>query len=766
MLWKLVKNDLRHQPLQTFNIAFFIFLAVTFLATASQLTVHLTNSINQLVTSAKTPHILQMHTGDLNRKRLEEFVEKHQEISDYQVLNFLNIDNAELSINGHSLKDSVYDNGFSVQSPRFDFLQDLDGQLIEAEPGQVYVPIFYYISKQMKLGDRLTIGDRALEVVGFVRDSQMNSSLSVSRRFVISQEDYDVLEQMGSVEYLIEFRLHDLADSSKIETAYNQAGLEADGPPLLTYTLFQLINAFSDGMTILALIVISLLIILIALFSIRLTLLAKLEEDYRELSILKAIGIPLRNIQRLFLSKYLVVAGLASSLGFLASFGVKQPLLVNMKIFFGESQATIWTYLLALAISLLVFSIIAFSMGRLAKQLKYLSLNPDQIHEREVLSPRFGSLPHILQLALADLWARKKIYTTMLSVFVLSLFVVLLPMSIYSTISHPSFINYLGLGNYDIRVDLSQISGKEKEVEQLISELETDPLIQKISVYRSYMLDYKTETGNKQKLWVDTGNQKDFSIKYIKGHAPTTDDQISLSKLRADDMEKKVGDQIPMLINGQEKNITISGIYSDLTNGGKTAKASFPVEHQEAVWIIIPITLKTETSSQDFIKAYQDRYTFAKFSDIESYRNQIFGSTIQMVSTISWWAFAGAIFLVLLITSLFIRMLFIKDLSQTALLKAIGFSNKQIQWQYVITSSLILILSLVIGNFFALTVGDSLASLLLSTIGIAGVTFIHNPLLTLLLVPLSILTASLLATRVAISDLHYFNISQLIKEDN
>ncbi len=66
MLWKLVKNDLRHQPLQTFNIAFFIFLAVTFLATASQLTVHLTNSINQLVTSAKTPHILQMHTGDLN----------------------------------------------------------------------------------------------------------------------------------------------------------------------------------------------------------------------------------------------------------------------------------------------------------------------------------------------------------------------------------------------------------------------------------------------------------------------------------------------------------------------------------------------------------------------------------------------------------------------------------------------------------------------------------------------------------------------------
>lgn len=77
-------------------------------------------------------------------------VEKHQEISDYQILNFLNIDNADLAVNGTSLKDSVYDNGFSVQSPNFDFLQDLDGQLIEAKVGQVYVPIFYYTSGQMK----------------------------------------------------------------------------------------------------------------------------------------------------------------------------------------------------------------------------------------------------------------------------------------------------------------------------------------------------------------------------------------------------------------------------------------------------------------------------------------------------------------------------------------------------------------------------------------------------------------------------------------
>lgn len=764
MLWKLVKNDLRHQLLQTFNIAFFIFLAVTFLATAGQLTIHLTDSVNQLIKIAKTPHILQMHTGELDRDRLQDFVNKHEAISEYQVLNFLNIDNADLTINGNSLKDSVYDNGFSVQSPRFDFLQDLNGELIQAKKGQVYVPIFYYINGQMKLGDTLTIGDLNLEVTGFVRDSQMNSSLSVSRRFVISQIDYEAISGLGSLEYLIEFRLHDLADSATIETAYSQAGLESDGPPMITYALFQLINAFSDGMVILSLIMISILIILIALFCIRLTLLAKLEEDYRELAILKAIGIPLKDIKRLFLGKYLLVAASSSLLGFLASFLVKQPLLANMKIYFGETASSIWTYLLALAMTILVFLIIAASMNRLAQQLKHLSLHPAQVEEKELLSPRLSLLPRMLRLPLADLWARKKIYGTMLLVFVLSLFMVLLPLSIHSTISHPSFIRYLGLGNYDVRVDLSQISGKEKEVEQLISELEADPAIQKMSVYRSYMLDYKADTGQIQRLWVDIGHQKDFSIQYIQGHAPSAEDEISLSKLRSDELKKKVGDQMTLQVNGQEKKVTISGIYSDLTNGGKTAKASFPVKNQETIWVIIPVTLNAGKTEQDLIEKYQDRYSFAKFSDIESYRQQIFGSTIKMIASISWWAFVGTIFLVFLITGLFIRMLYLKDLSQTALLKALGFSNREIQAQYLLSSAIICIISLLLGNLFALTIGNQLGATILSFIGVAGVSFIQNPVFNLLLIPLTLLITSLLATKLAISDLQLLKISDLLKE--
>lgn len=765
MYWKLLKNDIKHNLVQTINIAFFIVLSVAFLAAAGQLAVQLTSSINHLFETAKTPHILQMHTGDINQKRLQKFVASHSEIEDYQILNFLNVDNALLAFNGKSLKDSVYDNGFSTQSPRFDYLLDLKGDLIKAEKGQVYVPIFYATSGLVKKGDRLTIGSHALKVAGFVRDSQMNSSLSVSRRFIINQADYDAIEKQGELEYLIEFRLNDLSKTSAIETAYSQAGLEADGPPLMTYTLFQIVNAFSDGITILVMTLISFLVIGISLLCIRLMLLAKFEEDYRELAVLKAIGIPLADIKKIFLSKYLFIAALSSFIGFLLSFLIKRPFLNNMKMFFGEADESILPSLVAFLLALLIFLIIYISMRRLSRRLKDLSLNPNQVQEKESSPKYLSNWNRTLRLAVSDLLARSKIYRTMILVFILSIFVLTVPMSIYSTISNKSFVNYLGIGSYDVRVDLSQISGKDDDIQKLIHQLQKDKQIQKFDVFRSKMASYQTASGATEKIWLDFGNQNSFPIQYLSGRAPRGEKEISLSKLKADDLSKEKGDQMTLMVDGKERKVTVSGIFSDLTNGGKTARAAFKTDDSNVIWMIMPIKLKNGVSVKTFINRYQTAYPFAKFSDVNTYLKQIFGNTIAMVQTITWVAFTASVFLIFLITTLFIRMLYLKDQGQNALLKAIGFTNRDIYRQYVIKAAIILALGLLIGNLLAVTLGDWLGAALLSMIGISGIDFIRNPLFTYLLVPLAMLLSTFLATYLGIRGLKTTNISQLLKED-
>jgi putative ABC transport system permease protein len=110
----------------------------------------------------------------------------------------------------------------------------------------------------------------------------MQPLLSSSKRFLVSQNDFAALQPFGSVEYLIEFRLHDLDSLGAFETAYTAAGLEANGPTL-TYPLFRMFNGLSDGLMIAVILLISALVIAIAFLCIRFTLLAKIEDDYREI---------------------------------------------------------------------------------------------------------------------------------------------------------------------------------------------------------------------------------------------------------------------------------------------------------------------------------------------------------------------------------------------------------------------------------------------------------------------------------------------------
>ncbi len=765
MYRKLLKNDITNNIFQSLNIAFFIMLSVAFLSAAGQLTVQLTTSIEHLFQTAKTPHLLQMHTGEIDLVRMREFVSSHPEIETFQVLDFLNIDNALLSFNDNSLKDSVYDNGFSVQSPEFDYLLDLKDEIIQTKAGEVYVPIFYSTAGLAKEGDILHIGNYSLRVAGFVRDSQMNSSLSVSRRFIIHPSDYDKIKEYGTTEYLIEFRLKDLQHLSKIENAYSNAGLESDGPPFLTYPLFRIVNAFSDGISIVALLLISMLIISISLLCIRLTLLAKLEEDYRELAVLKALGIPLADIKKIFLCKYLFIAAVASFVGFLLSFVIKQPLLNNMKMFFGETKASIGIYVVGASLSLLVFLIICLSMNRLAKKLKDLQLNPAFDNQKEGKHLSLSALPQSLLPAISDLLARKKIYSTMIVVLILSIFVLTIPMSIYSTISNRDFVNYLGLGSYDIRIDLAQIAGKEKDIDGLISQLEKDDAIAKFDIVTAKMVDYQNESGETYKLWVDFGNQENFPIKYIDGKAPASDDEISISKLKANELSKKVGDKLILNIDGKEKIMNISGIFSDITNGGKTAKAIFDADSPDTIWMIVRIDLKENIAAKDFIGQYQSQYAFAKFSDAQTYLEQIFGNTISMVKRITSVAFFASILLIFLIAFLFVKMLYLKDLGQNALLKAIGFTNREIRNQYFLKSAIILAVGLLIGNLLSVTLGDSMGSGILSLIGIAGVRFVRNPLFIYFIVPLAMLFSTMLATHLGISGLQHIDIAQWLKED-
>ena len=220
--------------------ALFVALAATLVSLAVILALNLAGALDRLMVQAETPHFMQMHSGPLDTEPVNRFVSQHEAVDRYQILEFLNIDNSEIELNGHSLISSTQDNGFSTQSGAFDYLLDLDGAVITPAGGEIYVPVCYMQEAAMKTGDIVSVCGIPFRTAGFLRDSQMNSMLSSSKRFLVSPQDFERLRSLGTMEHLIEFRLKDLSALDAFAADYTAAGLPSSGPAV-TYPLFRLL---------------------------------------------------------------------------------------------------------------------------------------------------------------------------------------------------------------------------------------------------------------------------------------------------------------------------------------------------------------------------------------------------------------------------------------------------------------------------------------------------------------------------------------------
>jgi len=772
MYYKIIRNDIAKSKLISLTTMIFVAVAAMLVALSAILVVNLSSGLDTLMKQAKTPHFMQMHIGDIDTTRLQEFATKNSNVEDFQVLEFLNMDGSQITIGNRSFASNVQDNGFSIQSEKFDYLLDLDGNIINAADGELYVPLRYMKDNDIKVGDKATISGKPFTVAGFLRDSQMNSMLSSSKRFLISKDDYAALQNLGRTEYLIEFRLKDLSKLSAFETAYTSAGLEANGPTI-TYPLFKMLNALTDGLMIAIILGVSLLVVAIAFMCIRFTLLAKIEEDYREIGVMKAIGLPVVDIKKIYLAKYAAIAAIGSVIGFLCSLLLKGLLLENIRLYMGESGNSFIALLFGIAGIALVFLAMVTYVNRVLKRFRKISaaeaIRFGTSQEQKINTKKFYLSSNRLFntnifLGIKDVLARKKLYTTMLTVLVMSAFIIIVPLNLYNTISSNNFIKYMGIGNYDMRIDVQQTENIAYKTKQILDAINNDNSIAKHTVLTTKSFKAKMEDGTQQNIKIELGDHSIFPIEYSTGRAPASQHEMALSALNADELSKKIGDSITLIIAGKEKNFTISGIYSDITNGGKTAKAMFADHSTNIMWTVFCLELSDKALMEDRMTAYASQFPYAKIAAIHDYVFQTFGSTIDAVGKASRTAIAVALFIAVLVTMLFMKMLVAKDRYAIAVMKALGFTNADIAVQYAARSVFVLIIGIVIGTLLANTLGGLLAGAVISSFGASSFTFSVNPIAAYLLCPLLMSCSVLLATILSTSGAGKIKISDHIKE--
>lgn len=268
-------------------------------------------------------------------------------------------------------------------------------------------------------------------------------------------------------------------------------------------------------------------------------------------------------------------------------------------------------------------------------------------------------------------------------------------------------------------------------------------------------------------LHIDCGDNAGNELQYLSGRAPDKGNEIAISYLNADKIEKETGDVMVLFFDDKEQEFVISGIYQDVTSGGYTAKSKFDFSGLTAEKYTFSVNLndnvEVEKKADEWSKILG---VGVRIDPMEEFINQTLGGVVKQLRTMVFAIIIIGACLAMLITVLFLKLRLAKDLSEIAVLKAVGFSEQDIKQQYMIKIGCVSITGILAGIILTDVLGEKIVNLALSIaeLGIKRVELIVNPVIEYILCPLFLLMLILLVTWIVMKTIKKFNITSIINQ--
>jgi len=767
MLTRLLKADLARGTVVAATLTALIALASMLMSAGTSLVVDSLAATSRLSTQAKLPDLVQMHAGTVDSETIDQWAATRSDIADHEVIKTLPVPRQELTINGRNQSESYNEPAFVTSPKRLDLLLDDQGNPVDPKPGEVVLPIHYRAIEAANVGDTVTVtaGDRTttLKVVGFARDAQMNAAMIPSKRLVISSEDFSTLEQqIAEPEYLIEFILADGARPGSVINSYKEeAGLPSNGQDL-SASMIELANSLNTMLIVAVALVVAIVLAVVAMLALRYTVLAAIESDLAQIAVLKAIGAPHSRIRSLYVIKYLALSAVGAIIGYAAGQPLAAQLEAPTTLYLGTPPRTVWSVgIPILAVLVLAAIIVGFTWLSLRRVGRISTIEALHSGTSASLRPRrqrwrLSSVRRLpVQVWLGAREALRPSNALLLGVLALCTFTMVLPTNVSTTLSNPQVATYLGVGQADLRID---VRTGVQDLATVEKEIDSDPRVTRHTTVlrRSYKMS--TSRGGWEPVIIDIGNHGAFPMKYISGHRPTTDDEVSLSYSQAKATGAKEGSTVTVQTADGDKDLTVTGVYQDITNNGKTAKATFD-DGAPALWQVIYADTHSTDQASAFARDLNEKYPGVQAIGMNQYASQFFGATGSQVHRITMMACAIALGLSFLITVLFTVLIVSRERPQLGVLLALGCTRGAIARQYLIRFGVLALTGIALGLLGSFTLGASAIGAVMSSRGAPDPQLLPNPWLVGLLLPGALLATVIGAVALALRRLRTMSLS-------
>ncbi len=703
MFRKILGNDLKRKKSMNFIILIFVVLATTFISGAVQNISVVISGIDYYLEQANVSDFFMLAIGNSeeNDRQIKEFLKTEDNVTDYRVEELLLAD---------KLQDEDRDNlDYSntciinrVEGSPQNFFDDDNKKIEEIQKGEVYLSRALARDLSLEIGDTIYVKYDEdtylkLKIGGYAKDALMGSDLMGTKRILVGMEDYYTLEQ-GSL--MVSNMYH--VDSDDVKTFQTDYGKQSFAVSFGCDKTTVKVTYLLDIVIALIVLVVSIGLVCITMIMLRFTISFTVKEEYEQIGVMKAIGIPEPGIRGLYIVKYVAIAVLGAGVGCICSvpFGKQMLSSVTQNIFVENSGTNVaMNVLVSVLVAAIVVGFAYLSTKPVKKMNPMTALRDGMEGESFAKTGKIGltkgKLSATSSMALNDIFSECRRYVILFLTSLMGIWLLLMVVNTVATLQSDRTAVWFGLVRSDFVME-DESTGTWKSIEEAEEYLEQVKEV--FNVNNIETKDLRLELNSNVKVEKGEAAYKILSLQsvggsaevyqYEEGTAPIEENEIAMAHGIASKMNVSVGDKVIVTASEEEKEYIVSALYQSMNNMGEVIRFSekAKVNYNSSYGSLgMEITMKDTLSKDEkeqVRKKIEKMYPDAKVSTMGEYIEEMLGGTVSQVGELKGVLFFLVTVINVLVVVLLEKMFLLREKREIATMKAIGFSdNALIVWQ-------------------------------------------------------------------------------------
>lgn len=720
MYFGILKKDLYQKKAMNIIVLMFIILATMFVSSSVNNIITVVNALDSFFEKAGVRDYFVATMGKVISTPISDVLDGIEAVDSYGIEHILYMGSDNILYEGVQL--DVLNNYcvlLSFEDAELTYFDGDNNVLAEVEPGKVYIS-GKKIWNVVSVGDTLEIcvGDvsETFEVAGSIKDAALGSDMMGMTRFIVNGSDFEKYsaDEMimkyygGSLCYVNTNDTRELEKQLSLQDS-NIVFLCDRGMLKMTYVMDMIIA----GM----LLVVSVCLILVAFVVLQFTISFVLTEEYREIGVMKAIGIGSVKIRSLYMVKYFVLALSGAMLGFITSIPFGKMLLDSVsQTIVMETEGGLTLNLLCAALVVAVILLFCFRCtGKIDRFTPVDAIRngvtSERFRRKSVLRLHRSRVRPAVFLAANDVLSSPRRFATITLTFTLCLLLVLILVNTVNTLKSPGLVTAFALTESDVYLEdsgnhmlfLTEDGRRlmEDELEKMEETLAENGMPAKCS--NEIMFNFALIHGDnicKSSSMQGIGTTEDQYF-YYEGTPPQNAREIAVTKLTAEELDVDIGDKVIVRQLEGEREYMITALFHSMNNMGEGVRFH---ESCELNFIqasgVFPFQIHfTDHPDREEVEKRIEKikkiYNVDTVYDAGGYVDSLIGGS-EIVDNVRALVLMVIMIIIVLVTVLMERSFIARERGEIAVLKAMGIGNGTIVWHHVLRFAIVSMIGAVI----------------------------------------------------------------------